>query len=412
MTLQEKCELLKKGLENLEYKHRLNTYFVCNRIDEDNIAKILLDDDYELREKPKEAKEIFVNVYKNGDIFIRNDRKFTFRRNPDIIKTFKGVECSSTDFNTSNDYRLVTFACGDYYLSYNKKSVFRKCKYSGNALGSKYYLLELLYEAEQEKQYPCRECGVPRTKAEGGTVFTVCDDCWDKLHNTPEIPNSVLKDYLPPEKPEIDPDKPKEIFVNVFQNETIKVYDKFFDSRFWDDGQKLIKRFKCVKCSELNHTNQWYMEIGTENIRIFKNSKVQYSTGNRNNKNYGIYILELIYELDEEKTYPCRECGVPRTKAEGGTVFTVCDDCWDKLHNTPEKPKIDPDKPKEVFTEEQRDYINKQIHVWRERFELKTEKPKKIEMLDLNTVEFTNERMFEDKINELTETVNKLMEEK
>ena len=56
MNLQEKCELLKKGLENLEYKHRLNTYFVCNRIDEDNIAKILLDDDYELREKPKEAK--------------------------------------------------------------------------------------------------------------------------------------------------------------------------------------------------------------------------------------------------------------------------------------------------------------------------------------------------------------------
>jgi len=27
--------------------------------------------------------------------------------------------------------------------------------------------------------YPCNECGVTRTKAEGGTVFTVCDTCWD-----------------------------------------------------------------------------------------------------------------------------------------------------------------------------------------------------------------------------------------
>lgn len=30
-----------------------------------------------------------------------------------------------------------------------------------------------------------------------------------------------------------------------------------------------------------------------------------------------------------EPTYPCDRCGKPRTKAEGGTTFTVCDDCWD-----------------------------------------------------------------------------------
>lgn len=29
-----------------------------------------------------------------------------------------------------------------------------------------------------------------------------------------------------------------------------------------------------------------------------------------------------------EPTYPCEKCGKPRTKAEGGTVFTVCDECW------------------------------------------------------------------------------------
>ena len=30
------------------------------------------------------------------------------------------------------------------------------------------------------------------------------------------------------------------------------------------------------------------------------------------------------------RIYPCRECGVLRSKAEGGNTFTVCDECWDK----------------------------------------------------------------------------------
>jgi len=33
-----------------------------------------------------------------------------------------------------------------------------------------------------------------------------------------------------------------------------------------------------------------------------------------------------------ETLYPCVDCATLRTKAEGGTVFTVCDDCWDKHH--------------------------------------------------------------------------------
>lgn len=32
----------------------------------------------------------------------------------------------------------------------------------------------------------------------------------------------------------------------------------------------------------------------------------------------------------ETRIYPCRHCGKLRTKAEGGTVFTVCDKCWDE----------------------------------------------------------------------------------
>jgi len=39
-----------------------------------------------------------------------------------------------------------------------------------------------------------------------------------------------------------------------------------------------------------------------------------------------------------EQAYPCNQCGKPRTKAEGGTLFTVCDECWSK----PSEPKIQP----------------------------------------------------------------------
>jgi hypothetical protein len=31
-----------------------------------------------------------------------------------------------------------------------------------------------------------------------------------------------------------------------------------------------------------------------------------------------------------EPLYPCQDCGKLRTKSEGGTIFTVCDECWDK----------------------------------------------------------------------------------
>jgi len=36
---------------------------------------------------------------------------------------------------------------------------------------------------QNEDNYPCKECGAPRTKAQGGTTFTVCDDCWNKAHS-------------------------------------------------------------------------------------------------------------------------------------------------------------------------------------------------------------------------------------
>lgn len=36
-----------------------------------------------------------------------------------------------------------------------------------------------------------------------------------------------------------------------------------------------------------------------------------------------------------DRVFPCRRCGVLRSEAEGGTVFTVCDDCWDLPKVTP-----------------------------------------------------------------------------
>ena len=35
-------------------------------------------------------------------------------------------------------------------------------------------------------------------------------------------------------------------------------------------------------------------------------------------------------EITGEEKYPCEKCGTLRTAAEGGTIFTVCDECWDK----------------------------------------------------------------------------------
>lgn len=32
-----------------------------------------------------------------------------------------------------------------------------------------------------EKENPCDKCGKARTKAEGGLIFTLCDDCWGVL---------------------------------------------------------------------------------------------------------------------------------------------------------------------------------------------------------------------------------------
>lgn len=38
--------------------------------------------------------------------------------------------------------------------------------------------------------YPCDDCGVMRSQNEGGTTFTVCDECWDKHYYSENDPNA------------------------------------------------------------------------------------------------------------------------------------------------------------------------------------------------------------------------------
>jgi len=44
-------------------------------------------------------------------------------------------------------------------------------------------------KSEDDRIYPCAECGVMRTKAEGGTTFTLCDACWEKAF--PPAPQNI-----------------------------------------------------------------------------------------------------------------------------------------------------------------------------------------------------------------------------
>ena len=46
----------------------------------------------------------------------------------------------------------------------------------------------------------------------------------------------------------------------------------------------------------------------------------------------------------KKELYPCDTCGTMRTKAEGGTTFTVCDECWDKEHPKTAEP-LEPTNP-------------------------------------------------------------------
>lgn len=64
---------------------------------------------------------------------------------------------------------------------------------------------------------------------------------------------------------------------------------------------------------------------------------------------------------DDAGIYPCDDCGKMRSKAEGGTVFTVCDVCWEKRYGKPTAST--PDGRMEAELAEARD-IMREVAVW------------------------------------------------
>ena len=81
------------------------------------------------------------------------------------------------------DERVKTFRAGVERLTraevWREAAKFARTLFYGTSV--KYFTDECERRAkgEDEQKYPCAKCGKLRTKAEGGTTFTVCDACWD-----------------------------------------------------------------------------------------------------------------------------------------------------------------------------------------------------------------------------------------
>ena len=89
-----------------------------------------------------------------------------------------------------------------------------------------------------------------------------------------------------------------------------------------DDNERL--RAALVKYGEHDPGNPPVIECGKcGKSLIGTEGKRGYDDGT------GQICKALTAVTDEERIYPCDKRGVMQTKAEGGTTFTVCDDCWD-----------------------------------------------------------------------------------
>jgi hypothetical protein len=67
-------------------------------------------------------------------------------------------------------------------------------------------------------------------------------------------------------------------------------------------------------------------------------------------------------ESTSARIYPCDLCGLKRSKAEGGTTFTVCDSCWDALRFV---EKCCPDVTVELQRQAARKVSKHMQSVWR-----------------------------------------------
>ncbi len=87
---------------------------------------------------------------------------------------------------------------------------------------------------------------------------------------------------------------------------------------------------------------QELFEISPCSVASNRNALVQQVKAAGINTEYLEEMLQhednFVIELESEELYPCAHegCEVMRTKAEGGTVFTVCEDHWDEIYRDEE----------------------------------------------------------------------------
>jgi len=81
------------------------------------------------------------------------------------------------------------------------------------------------------------------------------------------------------------------------------------------------------------------VSCNTKNCKLYSSKAEQNCNGINSGVSPSIndcpkYTPEVI----RDGLYPCDDCGKMRTKAQGGTTFTICDVCWDKRFKHPQPP--------------------------------------------------------------------------
>lgn len=56
----------------------------------------------------------------------------------------------------------------------------------------------------------------------------------------------------------------------------------------------------------------------------------------------------------DPRIFPCDNCGLLRNVAEGGNIFTLCDECWDKHFMKPNAPVVGRERSERTHQQEVR----------------------------------------------------------
>jgi hypothetical protein len=117
--------------------------------------------------------------------------------------------------------------------------------------------------------------------------------------------------------------RPKELFWYGWD------YGHYGDYAFYYDEEPLKGRF------DHSDEKKWLVEDVIEDSWRTKydfKKLLKFAEGIKNSQ--AIQTCEQVGKV--EPKYPCEMCGKLRTKDEGGTTFTVCDECWDKTYKNPQ----------------------------------------------------------------------------